>query len=386
MSPFDVVVYAATFKLQPSKTHDTFLQTDVSVKGIAFLNGFNLGRYWPLAGPQKTLYVPKTLFREENILVLVQLEEGKRTISIIWTPSHTETEVRGNARAHHLAREEASARAVVSGDEDPEERLDPPTPLTIFRSITKHYREQRHTLPPPHHLLDKREQVKCGLLQSNTYPTPPRMNLLYPQLYPSPACPNCQQARGTIYHMVLACPNHPAPQDAARLRDHPNPWKTAIRASDAEGLQPTEAESAAACDTSVTADPPPELRRLSRSPRVRRLTRRDRLHSVHSKVGITGGRKGGGPFTTRSPSPDGEARESQRQAGAVTYLQVWALGAVAVATLALPAGLLLLSYLATPDKLVHNSTSSRTENGFFSVAIAPLVSTNDSFAGIPVLP
>ncbi|KAH9367748.1 hypothetical protein HPB48_010329 [Haemaphysalis longicornis] len=132
--------------------------------------------------------------------------ERKRTISIIWTLSHTETEVRGNARAQHLAREEASARAVVSGDEDPEERLDPPTPLTTFRSITKHYREQRRTLPPPYHLLDKGEQVKWRLLQSNTYPTPARMNLLYPQLYPSPACPNCQQARGTIYHMVRACP------------------------------------------------------------------------------------------------------------------------------------------------------------------------------------
>ncbi|KAH9375825.1 hypothetical protein HPB48_009899 [Haemaphysalis longicornis] len=61
------------------------------------------------------------------------------------------------------------------------------------------------------------------------------MNLLYPQLYPSFAYRNCQQARGTIYHMVLACLNHPAPQDTARLRDHPNSWETAIRASDAEG-------------------------------------------------------------------------------------------------------------------------------------------------------
>ncbi|KAH9380195.1 hypothetical protein HPB48_023150 [Haemaphysalis longicornis] len=87
-------------------------------------------------------------------------------------------------------------------------------------------------------LLGKGEPVKWRLLESNTYPTPARMNLLYPQLYPSPACPNCQQARGTIYHMVLACPNHPAPRDAARLRDHPNPWYQglrAIRASDAEG-------------------------------------------------------------------------------------------------------------------------------------------------------
>ncbi|KAH9361533.1 hypothetical protein HPB48_001365 [Haemaphysalis longicornis] len=140
---------------------------------------------------------------------------------------------------------------MVSGDEDPEERLDPPTPLTTFRSITKHYREQRRTLPPPHHLLGKGEQVKRRLLQSNTYPTPFRMNLLYPQLYPSPACPNCQQARGTIYHMVLACPNYPAPQDAARLRDH-HPWETAIWASDAEGQRQLISLADEACMTNGT--------------------------------------------------------------------------------------------------------------------------------------
>lgn len=141
---------------------------------------------------------------------------------------------------------------MVSGDEDPEERMDPPTPLTSYKSITKYYREQRRTLPPPHQLLDKGEQVKWRLLQSNTYPTPSRMNLLYPQLYPSPTCPNCQQARGTIYHMVLACPNHPAPQDAARLRDHP--WETAIRASDAEGQRLLISLAEEACKANGTPD------------------------------------------------------------------------------------------------------------------------------------
>lgn len=141
---------------------------------------------------------------------------------------------------------------MVSGDEDPEERMDPPTPLTSYKSITKYYREQQRTLPPPHQLLDKGEQVKWRLLQSNTYPTPSRMNLLYPQLYPSPTCPNCQQARGTIYHMVLACPNHPAPQDAARLRDHP--WETAIRASDAEGQRLLISLAEEACKANGTPD------------------------------------------------------------------------------------------------------------------------------------
>ncbi|KAH9371944.1 hypothetical protein HPB48_010807 [Haemaphysalis longicornis] len=186
----------------------------------------------------------RTCPNAHHILDTHQPPERKRTISIIWTPSHTETE------AFHLAREEASARAMISRNEDPEERLDPPTPLCTFRSITKRYREQQRTLPPPHHLLDKGEQVKWRLLQSNAYPTPFRMNMLYPPpLYPLPACPDCKQARGTIYHMVHACPNHPAPQDTARLRDHPNPC-----ASDVEGERQLISLVDEACRTNGTLD------------------------------------------------------------------------------------------------------------------------------------
>ena len=32
--------------------NDTFLQLEGWTKGIAFVNGFNLGRYWPVMGPQ----------------------------------------------------------------------------------------------------------------------------------------------------------------------------------------------------------------------------------------------------------------------------------------------------------------------------------------------
>lgn len=39
------------------------------------MNGFNLGRYWPLVGPQITLYVPKEiLLRQGNTIVVVELE------------------------------------------------------------------------------------------------------------------------------------------------------------------------------------------------------------------------------------------------------------------------------------------------------------------------
>jgi hypothetical protein len=56
---------------------DTFLRLDGWKKGIAFLNGFNLGRYWPIAGPQITLYSPAHLFRpypQINYLVVFEQE------------------------------------------------------------------------------------------------------------------------------------------------------------------------------------------------------------------------------------------------------------------------------------------------------------------------
>ncbi len=42
-------------------------------KGVVYVNGFNLGRYWE-KGPQDTLYVPGPILREgENELVILEL-------------------------------------------------------------------------------------------------------------------------------------------------------------------------------------------------------------------------------------------------------------------------------------------------------------------------
>jgi hypothetical protein len=54
---------------------DTFLNPTGFVKGIAFVNGFNLGRYWATQKPQLTLYVPATfLVSGENELIIFELE------------------------------------------------------------------------------------------------------------------------------------------------------------------------------------------------------------------------------------------------------------------------------------------------------------------------
>ncbi len=54
---------------------DTFVRLEGFTKGNVFINGFNLGRYWNEAGPQKTLYLPAPLLKTgENEIVVLELE------------------------------------------------------------------------------------------------------------------------------------------------------------------------------------------------------------------------------------------------------------------------------------------------------------------------
>jgi beta-galactosidase len=60
------------------KPADTFLSLPGWTKGVAWLNGFNLGRYWE-RGPQKTLYVPAPLLkRGRNELIIFELHGTKK--------------------------------------------------------------------------------------------------------------------------------------------------------------------------------------------------------------------------------------------------------------------------------------------------------------------
>jgi beta-galactosidase len=60
-------------KFEVDELADTFLNVAGWTKGVAYINGFNLGRYWS-AGPQGTLYIPGPLLkRGANELVLFEL-------------------------------------------------------------------------------------------------------------------------------------------------------------------------------------------------------------------------------------------------------------------------------------------------------------------------
>ncbi|XP_033107254.1 beta-galactosidase-like isoform X2 [Anneissia japonica] len=99
-------LYSGTMPALPpdiTEPRDTFLKVSGWTKGQAYINGFNLGRYWPVEGPQVTLYVPATILkRTENFIVLFELEsapcstEGSCTIEFIDQPILNGTVARGH--------------------------------------------------------------------------------------------------------------------------------------------------------------------------------------------------------------------------------------------------------------------------------------------------
>lgn len=72
------VFYESTFTID--KPADTFLDMSAWGKGIVFVNGHNLGRYWKV-GPQQTLYVPGCWLNagENRVIIFEQLNEKPQT-------------------------------------------------------------------------------------------------------------------------------------------------------------------------------------------------------------------------------------------------------------------------------------------------------------------
>lgn len=58
-----------------NKPFDTFLKLENFTKGFVTVNGFNIGRYWEI-GPQKTLYVPRSLLKKGQNEFIVFESDG----------------------------------------------------------------------------------------------------------------------------------------------------------------------------------------------------------------------------------------------------------------------------------------------------------------------
>ncbi|KAF3766743.1 family 35 glycoside hydrolase [Cryphonectria parasitica EP155] len=73
--------YSGTFTLGSNYTDsaqlDTFIAIPNGVKGMVWVNGFSLGRYW-IVGPQQSLYLPGTVLNagQSNEIVVLELEPG----------------------------------------------------------------------------------------------------------------------------------------------------------------------------------------------------------------------------------------------------------------------------------------------------------------------
>ncbi|XP_060637731.2 beta-galactosidase [Anolis sagrei] len=62
----------------PDLPQDTYLTFPGWTKGQVWINGFNLGRYWPVRGPQLTLFVPSNILvaSAPNNITVLELEES----------------------------------------------------------------------------------------------------------------------------------------------------------------------------------------------------------------------------------------------------------------------------------------------------------------------
>uniref|UniRef100_A0A670JUS7 Galactosidase beta 1 like n=1 Tax=Podarcis muralis TaxID=64176 RepID=A0A670JUS7_PODMU len=69
--------YTGTFTT-PGISEDSYLKLPGWTKGQVWINGFNLGRFWPVRGPQQTLYVPGSFLSGSaiNTLVVLELQEA----------------------------------------------------------------------------------------------------------------------------------------------------------------------------------------------------------------------------------------------------------------------------------------------------------------------
>lgn len=80
------VLYEGTFQLDA--TGDTFLDMEAWGKGIVFINGHNIGRYWNV-GPQQTLYIPGVWLKkgENKIVIFEQQHDAQHAeVKAVKTP------------------------------------------------------------------------------------------------------------------------------------------------------------------------------------------------------------------------------------------------------------------------------------------------------------
>ncbi|CAJ0934995.1 unnamed protein product [Ranitomeya imitator] len=77
-------IYSGTMTI--TDIGDTYLKLPKWTKGQVWINGFNLGRYWPIRGPQVTLYVPGSILStsQVNNITVLELEEAPQQLIVMF--------------------------------------------------------------------------------------------------------------------------------------------------------------------------------------------------------------------------------------------------------------------------------------------------------------
>ncbi|XP_039221723.1 beta-galactosidase-1-like protein isoform X2 [Crotalus tigris] len=77
--------YTGVFKT-PGINYDTYVKFPGWSKGQIWINGFNLGRFWPVRGPQQTLFVPGFLLNTSvlNTIVVLELQNAPSNPKVLF--------------------------------------------------------------------------------------------------------------------------------------------------------------------------------------------------------------------------------------------------------------------------------------------------------------
>lgn len=75
------VFFAGTFQI--SSLGDTYLDMSQWVKGMVWVNGHNLGRYWSTIGPQQRLYCPGAFLQNgNNVIVVLDFHQPRQATTV----------------------------------------------------------------------------------------------------------------------------------------------------------------------------------------------------------------------------------------------------------------------------------------------------------------
>ncbi|XP_075733095.1 uncharacterized protein LOC142775533 [Rhipicephalus microplus] len=158
------------------------------------------------------------------IKILRQGAVAAELISLVWSPAHQG--LKGNEKAHAIAR----GLAFRSIDTDPppsrEQPLSTREGLRTFQEITAHYKLHRKIYPEAAKQLSKKEEIMWRKLQTGLFPNPQLYSKWHPKALNS-RCAHCNSTAGLV-HMVWTRPSY---NDPSRNVES---WEALLHSHDAE--------------------------------------------------------------------------------------------------------------------------------------------------------